>query len=449
MSANSQFIKMTTTPVGRLISSLAVPTIMTMMITSIYNMADTFFVGKLGRSATGAVGIVFSLMAIIQAVGFTLGMGSGSNISRLLGQKDNEKANIIASTGFYTAIILGLILTILGLSNVSLLMKMLGSTDTILPYAIDYAKYILYGAPIMCSSFVLNNIIRSQGKAVLSMIGIGLGGVLNIILDPIFIFMFDMGISGAAIATLISQIISFLILLSFFIFNKTTVKISFKFISYKTIGLIIKTGLPSFSRQGLASIAGVALNLAAKPYGDAAVAALSIVSKIFMFILSILIGFGQGYQPVIGYNYGAEKYKRVQDSFYFSIKACTLIMILLATLGYIFAPEIIKAFQKDDLEVIKIGVYTFRAQCLILPLHPLIVLSNMTFQVIGKSGIATFLSSCRQGIFFFPLVIILPMLFQLIGVQLTQVFADLLSAVCATIFIIPFIKSLNNKESKL
>lgn len=444
-----QFKKMTTAPIGRLITSLAIPTIMSMMITSIYNMADTFFVGKLGRSATGAVGIVFSLMAIIQAVGFTLGMGSGSNISRLLGQKENEKANRIASTGFFSAIILGLILAIFGLSNVSLLMKLLGSTDTILPYAIDYAKYILYGAPVMCSSFVLNNIIRSQGKAVLSMVGIGLGGILNIILDPIFIFYFDMGISGAAIATLISQIISFLILISFFVFNKTTVKINFKYFSHSLIGLIIKTGIPSFSRQGLASIAGVALNLAAKPYGDAAVAALSIVTKIFMFILSVLIGFGQGYQPVIGYNYGAQKYNRVREAFYFSLKACTLIMLALAIIGYIYAPQIIQAFQKNDIDVVTIGVFTFRAQCIILPLHPLIVLSNMTFQVIGKAFEATFLSSCRQGIFFLPLIFIMPLLMGLTGVQLTQTFADILSSICAGIFIFPFIKSLNNKENTL
>ena len=242
-NSQAQFLKMTETPIPNLVSRLAVPTIISMLVSSIYNMADTFFVAKLGTSAAGAVGIVFSLMAVIQAIGFGLGMGSGSNISRLLGQQKNKEADIIASTGFFSAITFGLILTFFGTIFIDFLMKNLGATETILPYAKDYAKYILFGAPVMCASFVMNNILRSEGKAALSMVGITFGGILNIILDPVFIFVFKLGISGAAIATLLSQCISFSLLLSCFIRKKSTTKLHIKNVSKKigTYLLIIKT----------------------------------------------------------------------------------------------------------------------------------------------------------------------------------------------------------------
>ena len=297
-----QYIKMTATPVGRLISSLAIPTIISMLVTAVYNMADTYFVSQIGTSAAGAVGIVFSLMALIQAVGFALGMGAGSNISRLLGQKNEERAQVLAATAFYTSIFLGLLLTVFGLKYISGLMTALGATPTILPYAIDYAKYILMGAPIMCASYVLNNVLRAEGKATFSMIGISFGGVLNIVLDPIFIYSMGLGISGAAIATVLSQLISFLILLSCFLRKQTIIRLNIRKVAtdVETYLLIIKTGLPSLFRQGLASISTVMLNVNAAVYGDAAVAAMSIVSKCFMLIFSSLIGFGQGFQPVVG-----------------------------------------------------------------------------------------------------------------------------------------------------
>ena len=297
---------MTGTPIPKLVVTLAIPTIISMMTTAIYNMADTFFVSQLGTSAAGAVGIVFSLMAVIQAIGFMLGMGAGSLNSRLLGAQKNREADEVGSTAFFCALGFGLLLTVGGLIFLDPLMRILGATETILPYARSYAQYILYGAPIMCSSFVLNNLLRSQGKALLAMCGIATGGVLNIALDPLFIFGFGLGIGGAALATLISQCISFCILLSFFLLHKSVVNISlFKISRHGMIyWRIIKTGLPSFCRQGLASAATVALNVAAAPYGDPAIAAMSIVGRIFMLILSAMLGFGQGYQPVIGFNYG-------------------------------------------------------------------------------------------------------------------------------------------------
>ena len=443
-NSQAQFIKMTETPIPNLVSKLAVPTIISMLVSSIYNMADTFFVAKLGTSAAGAVGIVFSLMAVIQAVGFGLGMGSGSNISRLLGQQKNKEADIIASTGFFSAITFGLVLTFLGTIFINNLMKNLGATETILPYAKDYANYILFGAPILCASFVMKNILRSEGKAALSMVGITFGGILNIILDPVFIFVFKLGISGAAIATLLSQCISFSLLLSCFIRKKSTTKLHIKNVSKKigTYLLIIKTGLPSLCRQALASTATIFLNVSASFYGDSAVAAMSIVGRIFMFTMSAMIGLGQGFQPVLGYNYGAKKYDRVREAIFFTGKVGTVVMTSFAVIGFIFAEDIMKVFRKEDLEVIVIGAFAIKMQCLALPTHPMIVVSNMTLQIVGKSWQGTFLSAARQGIFFLPLIIIFSQAMGLIGIQITQPVADVLTAICTVPFMILFFKEI-------
>ena len=443
-NSQAQFLKMTETPIPNLVSRLAVPTIISMLVSSIYNMADTFFVAKLGTSAAGAVGIVFSLMAVIQAIGFGLGMGSGSNISRLLGQQKNKEADIIASTGFSSAITFGLILTFFGTIFIDYLMKNLGATETILPYAKDYAKYILFGAPVMCASFVMNNILRSEGKAALSMVGITFGGILNIILDPVFIFVFKLGISGAAIATLLSQCLSFSLLLSCFIRKKSTTKLHIKNVSKKigTYLLIIKTGLPSLCRQALASTATIFLNVSASFYGDSAVAAMSIVGRIFMFTMSAMIGLGQGFQPVLGYNYGAKKYDRVREAIFFTGKVGTVVMTSFAVIGFIFAEDIMKVFRKEDLEVIVIGAFAIKMQCLALPTHPMIVVSNMTLQIVGKSWQGTFLSAARQGIFFLPLIIIFSQAMGLTGIQITQPVADVLTAICTVPFMILFFKEI-------
>lgn len=301
-AGDAQYRKMTQTPIPRLVATLAVPTIISMLVTAVYNMADTFFVAQLGTSAAGAVGIVFSLMAVIQAIGFMLGMGAGNLVSRYLGAKEQRQADCAASTTFFTALAFGLGITVLGTLFLDPLMRVLGATPTILPYARDYARYILFGAPVMCASFVLNNILRGEGKAMLAMVGIGLGGVLNIGLDPLFIYTFGLGIAGAAIATLLSQCVSFAILLSCFLRRKSAVRLHIGQVSRKAevYARIIKTGMPSFCRQSLASVATVLLNVNAAVYGDAAVAAMSVVGRIFMFVFSFMLGFGQGFQPVAG-----------------------------------------------------------------------------------------------------------------------------------------------------
>ena len=447
MEQNQQFQKMTQTPVGKLIATLSIPTIISMLVTSVYNMADTFFVSKLGTSASGAVGIVFSVMAIIQAIGFTFGMGSGSWISRLLGAKDDEKAKEVAATGFYSAIFLCTLMSIIGEWKMDDLMRILGASETILPYARQYARYILLAAPIMASSFVLNNLLRSEGHAKFAMIGITTGGILNVILDPIFIFIFDLGISGAAIATALSQLVSFLILLSYFVMHKTTTRLGVHRVSREigTYYQIIKNGLPSFSRQGLASIASILLNKQATIYGDAAVAAMAIVSKIVAMVFSVLIGFGQGYQPVVGFNYGAGILERVKKAMKFTLKVGTIGMTAAAVILFIAAPRLLGLFIADDPAVKEIGTMALRAQAISMPLLPVGVVANMTFQSLGKSWKATIMSAMRQGIFFIPLIFILPAIFGLWGVTMTQAASDALTAVACTPFLYSFYKNLTEE----
>ena len=407
-----QFRKMTETPIPKLILSLAAPTILSMLITSIYNLADTFFVGQISTSASGAVGIVSSLMAILQALGFMLGHGSGSIISRSLGSQNTDAATRFASTSFFTALVFGGIITAAGLLTLPDFMMLLGSTETILPHACAYARYILLAAPIMMSSLVMNNILRYEGKASFAMIGLVTGGLLNIALDPLFIFGLGMGTAGAGLATALSQTISFCILLSMFLRGKTVSQFRITAVTHSPaeFGTILMTGMPSFGRQGLNSIGGMLLNIAARGYGDAAVAGMSIVSRIFMFIISVAIGTGQGFQPVAGFNYGAKKYHRVQQACLFTMAASFCFLSVILTACWFNAETLIRLFR-DDPEVTAVALPAFRYQCFAMLLQPVIVAGNMLFQSIGKSGRATFLACCRQGVFFIPLILTLPRAF--------------------------------------
>lgn len=442
-----QRVRMLETPINRLIPALAAPTIISMLVTSIYNMADTYFVSQLNTSASGAVGVVFSLMAIIQAVGFTVGMGAGSIASRLLGQDRGGEADVYASSGVAAALAVGLVMAGLGLGFREKLMWLLGSTATIYPYALDYAFYIILGAPVMILSFTLNNLLRWQGKANLSVFGLATGGILNMILDPIFIYGFQMGISGAGAATLFSQCVSLAILAAFFFLKKSQLRVSPVCVSRSPqIYLsILKQGMPSFFRQGVLSAATMALNYNAKLYGDAAVAALSIVTKVFMVIQSIVIGFGQGFQPVLGYNYGAKRMDRVKEAVWFSVRTCTVILTVGAVIGFVLAPHIIALFRRDDAMVIAIGTRAFRCQCLTLPLGAVLVFANMFFQSLGKSWRAVLLAICRQGLYI-PLVYLMTGRLGLTGLESAQAVADVLSFALSASVILHYFKAEFGKE---
>lgn len=427
-----KFHQMTETPVGRLICRLALPCIISMLVTAFYNMADTFFVGMLkSNSATGAVGVVFSMMAIIQAVGFFFGHGSGNFISRELGKHNFEDASNMAATGFFSALAAGLLICALGQLFLEPLATFLGSTPTILPYAKAYLRVILLGAPWMTASLVLNNQLRFQGSAAYAMVGIASGAVLNIGLDPLLIFVFDMGIAGAAWATIISQFVSFcLLLVGCTKGGNLHIHISRVQLKWSYYAQIIKGGLPSLARQGLASIATICLNSAAKPYGDAAIAAMSVVQRIMMFGGSAMIGFGQGFQPVCGFNYGARLYKRVQDGFWFCVKTSTCFLLAVSVLGFAFAPQLVALFR-DDPEVIAIGAAALRFQCITFCFNGWIVMSNMMLQTIGRTVPATFLAMARQGVFFVPLVWLLSHTLGLVGIQMTQTVSDCMTLACA------------------
>lgn len=444
---DQKYIVMTQTPIPGLIGRLAIPTICTMLITSIYNMADTYFVSQIGTSASAAVGVIFSLMAIIQAVGFAFGIGSSVRVSRLLGEKRREEACESVATAFLLSLVVGALLAVGGLLFLDKLVTFLGATESIAPYARDYARYILIGSPYMAANFVLNTSLRGQGNAFYAMIGIMSGGILNIFLDPIMIFGLNMGISGAALATIISQFVSFVILLYFHLGQRGVlpIRLSNFRLSLGLIGNIIYGGSPSLFRQGLASIAMVFMIRSCMPFGDPAIAAISIVTRLMMFVLSAMIGFGQGFQPVCGFNYGAKRFDRVKEAFWYCVKVSCLILTTMGVLMFILAPHAIAAFRRDDLEVIAIGTRALRLQCLVLPLQSFFTMCNMYLQCTGQSGYASLLASARQGIFFLPGTLLLPALFGLLGVQLVQPISDLFSFALAVILSYRFLQDLNQK----
>ncbi len=446
--------KMTQTPIAKLIPALAVPSIISMLITSIYNMADTFFVSQLGREASGAVSIIFSLMAMIQAVGFTVAMGSGNNVSRALGRKDRVAAERILATGFFSILILAMLITVFGSLYLEELVYFLGATDTIAPFAMDYARYILYAAPFMASSYVMNNVLRSQGNAFNAMLGIGTGGILNIILDPLFIFGYgpfpEMGISGAALATALSQLVSFSILFYQCNFRNNTITIDIKKFTPrpKMYGIILKSGFPTFCRQSLASISSILLNTIANPFGDVVIASAGIVNRIMMFMFQAIMGYGQGFQPVAGFNYGAERYDRVLEAFWFSCKVALVVLSSLGVVTFIFAESIIGTFRAGDTEVIEFASTMLRYCCLMLPVQSWMIMTNMLTQSIGYSFRATLMALGKQGIFFIPTLLILPQYIEAVTVQVAQPIADLLSGIFATVIVVSVLKDLNKLKAE-
>lgn len=446
-SADSQYKKMTETPVEKLIVSLGIPTTISMLITNIYNMADSYFVSQISLSAGGATSIVFGIMSILQAFGFMFGHGAGCHISRMLGAKQTEKASRYASTGFFWALLAGFFIMIGGLIFIEPLMRLLGSTDTILPYAVKYCTFILAAAPAMTGSFVLNNILRYEGKATLAMIGLITGGLLNMGMDPLFIFVFNMGINGAGLATTLSQYISFGILLSMFLRKKTQSRLSPRFVAreFRTVLDIIVAGLPSLARQGLNSASTMVMNAQAKPFGDAAIAAMGYVSRTSNLIFSVGLGIGQGFQPVSAFNYGAKKYSRVKKGTWFTLGLGTLAIGVISAGCFAFAPQIISLFR-NEAEVVQIGSEALRIQCVFLLFFPPSVVVNMLFQSIGKSIRSLVLSCLQNGGIFIPLCLILPRFLEIRGIEISQPLAYFLSACVSVPCLIAFLRNMPNDE---
>ena len=469
MSSAERAQMMLHAPVSRIIPKLAIPTIISMLITSIYNMADTYFVSQISTSASGAVGVVFSVMGIIQAIAFTIGMGSGASVSQALGAGKQDEAQTLCNVGFFTAMMTGVVILILGNVFIDPIVGFLGATETIAPHAKAYASYIFYAAPFVMCSFVMNNHLRFQGLATYGMVGITTGGILNMFLDPIFIFEpghmlfgfltlpfgFGLGTAGAAIATAISQATSFFILLLQCNLRRDTISIHPRhFRPTKTMyWKILYVGFPSLGRQGIASVANILLNNTVKAcvtlaLQDPAISAISIVSRFVMFINSTVIGFGQGFQPVCSFNFGAGRYTRVREAFWFCVKVSTVILLVLGLGSFFFAEPIITVFRRNDPDVIRIGTLALHLQLITIPLWGFIVMSNMFTQSIGYGLRSTIISTARQGIFLIPALLIFPPMLGLLGIQIAQPVADVLTFLMTFLIVSGVLRQLKSMPDK-
>lgn len=444
---NAQYIKMTEEPVEKLLLSLSVPAIMSMLVTTVYNIVDAAFVGTLGTSQSGAIGIVHSYMAILQSVAFLCGQGSGSIVSRKLGQKAKEEADKFASSGFLLSFSLAFVIANISLIFLTPLVRLLGSTETILPYAKTYVFFILIAAPFFASSLTMNNLLRYEGKAKLGTIGLMTGAVLNIAGDAIFIYIFKLGITGAGLSTAISQTISFSIILSMYLKGKTSVNLSLKNASKSASDYIeiVTTGFPSLLRQSLNAVATMVLNRCASVYGDCAVSAMSVVSRLSFFPMSIAIGIGQGFQPISGFNYGANKKKRVKEAFCKALAGGEFALIAASIPMFIFAPRLI-TFMRNDLDVIAIGTRALRLICIAQISVPLTMMVEMGFQSTGQKKMAAISSSLRSGVLFIPSLFIFSNIRGLSGIQEAQPFSFVLTFCVSLFFSRIFFKGLSDQK---
>ena len=450
---DERYIMMTQSPVKKLVLKMAGPTIISMLVTSFYNIIDAAFVGHISTEATAAVGVSFAYMTFINAIGFFFGHGSGNFISQALGAKNYSDAEKMAATGFLSPFIFGAIAGLLGLIFITPLSKAIGATPDIIAQSNNYLFYILIGTPFMMSALALNNQLRLQGNAGFAMIGITSGAVLNIILDAVFIIGLDMGVTGASLATLISQIVSWIILLiGTRMGGNVHIRLKNLTPTLEHYKQILDGGLPSLCRQVLACTATICLNHSAAIYATAGneastIAAFAIVSRCMMFAFSIVLGIGQGFQPICGFNYGAKLYKRVRESYTFTMSIMTMFLLISGTLGFIFAPEIIRFFRSEDPELIAIGTRVMRWQCISFPLIGLSTSTNMLLQTLRITLPATILSMCRQGIFFIPILYIAPLFLGLQGIEMTQAIADVLTFLLAIPMAVKFYKSINTETS--
>jgi len=436
----TQYDKMTKTPLVKLIVSLGIPTTISMLVTSLYNMADTYFVGTLGESPQAATGILFTLQAIIQAVAFMLGQGSGTMVSKALADRNQEEASEYVSTGFFTGIFVGGVFLVLGLSFLEPMLLFLGSTETILPYAKQYGSCVLISCSIVMGSFVLNNVLRYEGKSFYSMIGLVSGGLLNIFLDYVFVIIFKWGVLGAGIATATSQVISFSILLYFFMkMGESKIRLSSLSRKKDVYLTIMKVGFPALVRQGLASISGGLLNNITRPFGDAAIAAMSVASRFSMFVMCVGLGIGQGFQPVASFNYQAKHYDRVKRGLLVTMAIGFTMVACLAIPSIFLAEHIVYAFQKSP-DVMEVGVLALRAACIGAMFLPFSIPVNMLYQSTRQVKVSTFLSMMRNGLMFIPTLLITTHFWGLLGVQISQALADIFTGMVGLPFAIAFLR---------
>ena len=439
-NADQHYKKMTETPVAKLILKLGIPTTISMLITNIYNMADTYFVGTQGESAQAATGVLFTVQAIMQGIAFMLGHGGGTFIARYLADKDTPSASKFVSTSFFTGGLVGCLITVLGLIFLKPLVLFLGSTQTILPYAMDYGRWILLAAPFIICSFILNNGLRYEGKAFYAMYGLTAGGLLNILGDYILVMKMGLGVYGAGLATAVSQVVSFCILLYMYC-KMAQSSISVKYISRNAKDLlsICRVGFPSLIRQGLTSVTVGILNNVTKPFGDAAIAAMSVVNRYSNFLMCVGLGMGQGFQPVASFNYQAKKVDRVKKGMLFTTAFGLVFIGLMSLISIFFAEEIIALFQKQS-DVIRIGATALRYMAIGMMFMPFSVPVNMLYQSIQQPTISSVLSMIRSGAVTIPILLLGVPLLGLTGIQIAQPAADVIAGFLSIPFIIRFLR---------
>lgn len=442
--------QMVETKVAPLVVKLGIPTTISMLITNIYNLVDTYFVGTLGVSQQGATGILFTLQAILQAFAFMLGHGAGTHMTRLLAMGKKEEATSYACNAFYLGLAIGTLLLVLGLLFLAPFMVFLGSSPTILPYAKEYGFWVLVSGPFFIASLVLSIFLRYEGKANIAMVGIIAGALLNVFGDYLFIVRLDMGVYGAGLSTAISQFVSFVIMLIGYI-KMGQVSLNPKNINFKghVYGNILIAGLPSMLRQGMASISGGVLNNIAKPFGDAALAAMSVVTRYSNFVMCIGLGVGQGLQPVSAYNYAVKRYDRVREGIIFTIVFSSAVVAVISLFTLIFPSVIVSWFNPDE-EVIELGSMALRFAAISLFFTPASMVTAITLQSVRKAWSSSFLSLLRNGLAFVPVIFLLVYGFGLgyTGVALSQPIADVLTFLISTPFLILFIKELAKLEKE-
>lgn len=441
---------MLTEPMSKIIPKLAIPTIIAFLINSIYSLADTYFVSSLGTNATAAVSVNNSLDQLIMMAGSLLAIGANSYIARLLGARQKEEANRVLSTCFFLAMGIGAFIMVAGIAFMEPMVRLLGATDTCMQYSIDYATYVLYAAPFMAANFVMNQCLRSEGSAMLSMIGMGFGGILNCFLDPIFIFNLNMGVAGASLATAISKLVSFVILIFPYITRRSMLHLSIKkiHIKWSILEEVISIGTPSMCRTGLSVISGILINNVAGGISDSVLAGIGVSTKVMMFPMGLVLGFSNGFQPVSGFNWGAKKFDRVRDSYTFSAKVSVIGSIITGFALAFFAPQVISLFTETDPDMLALGALCIRLQCIVLPVHAWVTVVNMFCGALGYARYAFILATTRQGTCFIPILYPMAYIFGSIGVVSVQAVADVLSIIPAIPIIKKMYKAIDTEEQK-
>ena len=435
-------------PIHRVIPKMAVPTIVAFLINSVYSLADTYFVSSLGTNATAAVSVNASLDQLIMMCGSMVAMGANSYIARLLGEGNEKKASRVLSTSFFAAFFLGVMLLIFGSIFMTPMVRLLGATPTCEAYSIDYATYVLLAAPFMAANFVMNQCLRSEGSATLSMVGMGFGGILNIVLDPIFIFGLDMGVAGASLATAISKWVSFAILIFPYITRRSLLHLSIRNFrpNWDIVSNVVSVGSSSLFRNGLNVVSAILLNRIAGGISDSVLAAVGVTNKIMMFPFCIILGFGNGFQPVAGFNWGAKRYDRVQESYKFSSRVSLIGSTIMAVAIAVFCDQLIVLFAGTDDYMRRIGAFCILAQCVALPIHAWVAMVNMLCVGLGNAKGAFWLATARQGTCFIPILFPLAWAFGEYGIASVQALADILSIVLAIPIAIAMTKKIKKAQ---